>query len=339
MLYEISQLTKVYGRSTVLNIPSLEIEQGRIYALIGPNGAGKTTLLNILGFLDIPTGGSLRFQSKPVRYTASELQNLRKVVVMVDQHPILFTTTVYKNLDFGLKIRGMSQRDRGRIIDETLELVGMRSFAGARAHLLSGGETQRIALARALALSPEVFLCDEPTSSVDVEHQQIILNTLRQINEEKRINVIFTTHDRSQASLLAHRILVLDRGSLIPAAYENIFSGVIEKVDASRYRFVIRNGFALDVPEDQIKGNPGRTRIFIDPAKIEIVGVEENDRPENTVSGKIVSVTTENGKIRLVVDTGVSITIFISAHDYRAKKIMAGDTAGLIVSPESVHIM
>ena len=189
MLYEVSQLTKIYGRSTVLNLPSLEIEQGRIYALLGPNGAGKTTLLNILGFLDTPTGGSVRFQSKPVRYTALELQNLRKAVVMVDQHPILFTTTVYKNLDFGLKIRGLSTKERGRIIDEALELVGMRSFAAERAHLLSGGETQRIALARALALSPEVFLCDEPTSSVDVEHQQIILNTLRQINEEKRINV------------------------------------------------------------------------------------------------------------------------------------------------------
>ena len=339
MLYEASKLTKVYGRSTVLNIPSLEIEQGCIYALLGPNGAGKTTLLNILGFLDNPTSGSLRFKSKPVRYTALELRNLRKAVVMVDQHPILFTTTVYKNLDFGLKIRGRSKKERGRIIDETLELVGMRSFAGERAHLLSGGETQRIALARALALSPEVFLCDEPTSSVDVEHQQIILNTLRQINEEKKINVIFTTHDRSQASLLAHQIMVLDRGRLIPAAYENIFSGVMEQVDASCLRFVVRNGFVLDVPVNTVRGDSDSTKVFIDPEKIEILRVEEDKWPLNTVSGKIVSVATENGKIRLVVDAGVLITMFISAHDYRAKKIMAGDTVGLIISPESVHIM
>ena len=110
MEYLVSQLTKIYGERTVLDIPRLAIEPGNIYALLGTNGAGKTTLLNILGFLEAPTAGVIHFRSQTVRYTESELQHLRKEVIMVDQHPILFTTTVYKNLEFGLKIRGIEKK-------------------------------------------------------------------------------------------------------------------------------------------------------------------------------------------------------------------------------------
>lgn len=168
MLYDISQLIKVYGDRTVLDISSLEIEKGSIYALLGPNGAGKTTLLNILGFLESPTTGNIIYRSSPVIFSEPFLKNLHKEVVVVDQYPILFTTTVYKNLEFGLKVRQIPKKDRDYIINETLEMVGMRDFIQAEAHQLSGGETQRVALARALAVSPEVLLCDEPTSSVDV---------------------------------------------------------------------------------------------------------------------------------------------------------------------------
>lgn len=214
MIYNISQLTKVYGTRTVLDIPLLKIEKGWIYALLGPNGAGKTTLLNILGFLEIPTNGNIIFRSNKVQFTESSLHPLRKTVVIVDQHPILFTTTVYKNLEFGLKIRQIPKKKRELIIKESLELVGMRHLAAAPAHRLSGGETQRVAIARALAVNPKVLLCDEPTSSVDAENQVAIINILRQINELKKITILFTTHDRLQVSSLAHHTLFLKDGRL-----------------------------------------------------------------------------------------------------------------------------
>ncbi len=214
MIYNISQLTKVYGTRTVLDIPLLKIEKGWIYALLGPNGAGKTTLLNILGFLEIPTNGNIIFRSNKVQFTESSLHPLRKIVVIVDQHPILFTTTVYKNLEFGLKIRQIPKKERELIIKESLELVGMRHLAAAPAHRLSGGETQRVAIARALAVNPKVLLCDEPTSSVDAENQVAIINILRQINELKKITILFTTHDRLQVSSLAHHTLFLKDGRL-----------------------------------------------------------------------------------------------------------------------------
>jgi tungstate transport system ATP-binding protein len=210
MVYEISHLTKVYGDRTVLDIPMLKIEKESIYALLGPNGAGKTTLLNIFGLLERPTTGKIIYQSQPVQFSEPYLQPLRKVIVMVEQHPILFTTTVYKNLEFGLKIRRIPKKERDLIIEESLDLVGMRHFIQAPAHRLSGGETQRVAIARALAVNPQVLLCDEPTSSVDAENQVAIINILRQVNDIKKITIVFTTHDRSQVNSLAHRILFLD---------------------------------------------------------------------------------------------------------------------------------
>lgn len=221
MVYKISQLTKRYGDRTVLDIPLLEIEKGSSYALLGPNGAGKTTLLNILGFLEPPTTGNIVYGLHPVQFTESYLQPLRKTVVVVEQHPILFTTTVYKNLEFGLKIRRIPKSKRAEIIEASLDLVGMLQLAQAPAHRLSGGETQRVAIARALAVNPEVLLCDEPTSSVDEENQVAIINILRQINDIKKITLVFTTHDRVQVSSLAHYTLLLKHGKIVSGTNEN----------------------------------------------------------------------------------------------------------------------
>lgn len=222
-VYKISKLTKVYATRTVLDIPLLEITKGQIYALLGHNGAGKTTLLNILGFLEPPTTGNMHYCLQPIQFTEFCLQPLRKSVVLVEQHPILFTTTVHKNLEFGLKVRQIPKKERNRIIKESLELVGMQHLAQAPAHRLSGGETQRVAIARALAVNPEVLLCDEPTSSVDVENQVAIINILRQVNDQKKITIIFTTHDRYQVDSLAHHTLLLNHGKLVDAAGEKFF--------------------------------------------------------------------------------------------------------------------
>jgi len=125
--YSLSNIKKIYNGSTVLNINSMEIKKGLIYALSGPNGAGKTTLLNILSFLERPTEGEVVFNKKRVRFSEVKLQKLRKKVVILDQHPILFSTTVRKNIEFGLKIRKIALKERKVIIKKTLELVGMEN--------------------------------------------------------------------------------------------------------------------------------------------------------------------------------------------------------------------
>jgi len=341
-VYHLSGIRKNYGSRTVLDIPSMEIETNRIYALLGPNGAGKTTLLNILGFLETPSVGTIDFHEKPVRFSASALQALRRDVIMVDQHPILFTTTVFKNLEFGLKIRKIAHKQRERIIEKSLEMVGMRDFITAPAHTLSGGETQRVAFARALALKPQVFLCDEPTSGADIENQAIIINILRQINATQRITILFTTHNRAQASSIAHKTLVLDHGKLVAANYENIFSVQVMHDRNGQARYILNHDVALFTTLPKMHSNNGRTRIFIDPCQI-IPGqiIPDSDKNplalSNKLQGKVHQIIMENRDIRMVVDSGVWLTMIMSDSIYRQNRLAVGDTVDYYIPPEAIH--
>jgi len=339
MIYSISGLIKTYGSRTVLDIPELEIEKDRIYALLGANGAGKTTLLNILGLLEAPTAGQVLYRSRRVDYAESALQSLRKEVVLVDQHPILFTTTVYKNLEFGLKIRKVARQKRARIIDESLELVGMREFSNAPAQHLSGGETQRVAIARALALSPRVFLCDEPTSSVDVANQNIIITILRRINENKNITVLFTTHDRSQAARLAHHTIVLNQGRLVPTLYENIFKGGLRTDSSGQPQCVIQDKIRLSIRSGQCLEKDGTVSVFIDPERIAPSKSPQDLSMANQLRGRVMQLIAENGKIRVVVDAGVWIAMLMPKKIYQQNKLMVGDTIDLIIPPEAIHLI
>ena len=336
--YALSHLTKVFGGRTVLDIPSLEIEGERIYALLGPNGAGKTTLINVLGFLESPTTGRICYRNQAVNFSEPDLQLLRKKVVVVDQHPILFTTTVYKNLEFGLKIRKVPQKERKRIIAESLDMVGMRYFDRALAHHLSGGETQRVAIARALALSPRVFLCDEPTSSVDVENQNIIINILQQINDLKKITVLFTTHDRSQAARLAHHTLVLNHGKLVPTMYENLFRGVLERVSSRRLLCAIHDKLYLLIEPHQLQNTDNTVSVLIDPLKIDLVKPGEKFTSSNNAQGRVVQTMAENGNVRIVVDAGVWIALLMPKSRYDEIRPAVGDIVGLDIPPDAVRI-
>jgi len=215
MIYELQDVTKVYEKRIALDLERLSLREGEIYALLGPNGSGKTTLLRILALLDAPSTGRVFFDSREVCFRESKLRPLRRNVVMVNQRPIMFSTTVYQNLAFGLKIRKTPRWQQRKTIERVLEMVGLSHLSGAQAGRLSGGETQRIAIARALALAPRVILCDEPVANVDLEHQSVVVNLLRQINREKKITIVFTTHDRLLASSLADHSLYLDRGRLV----------------------------------------------------------------------------------------------------------------------------
>ncbi|MGI6639777.1 MAG: energy-coupling factor ABC transporter ATP-binding protein [Desulfobulbus sp.] len=214
-LFELQNIRQHYHDRTVLDIASLRLEAGHIYALTGPNGAGKSTLLRLLAFLEEPTAGRLFFCGEQVRFSSrTALLNLRRRVVLVDQHPVAFSTTVAKNVEFGLKIRKMAKKQRQRLVAEVLDTVGLSQYCHGPANELSGGETQRLALARALAIQPEVLLCDEPTANVDVPNQHIILDVLSQINHKHSSSIIFTTHDQKQAEALAQHGLHLERGCL-----------------------------------------------------------------------------------------------------------------------------
>lgn len=226
-LYVLEQLVFRHGTRTVLDIDRLELAAGCIHALIGHNGAGKTSLLMLLAFLTPPSHGRILYQGRMVEASERDRRRLRQDVVLVPQHPVMFTATVASNIEFGLKLRGVGRSVRASKVDEVLEMVGLRQYRNAAAHELSGGETQRVALARALALTPKVLLCDEPTSSVDMENQRTICTLLRRINVEQGSTVIFTSHDQMQARALGDEYVILENGRYLGRDVDAYYAGAV----------------------------------------------------------------------------------------------------------------
>lgn len=193
-LYHLKDLRKSYGSRDVLAIGELVIRAGSIYTLTGANGSGKSTLLNILAFLSPPTAGEVRFAGKPVAWNGPSLLRLRRSVTLLHQAPYLFDETVYANVAFGLKVRGIHGREQHRLVDEALAMVGLAGFQKRIARELSGGEAQRVAMARSLALRPQVLLLDEPLANVDQDTAELLERVIVALPEQGT-SVVMTTHD------------------------------------------------------------------------------------------------------------------------------------------------
>lgn len=201
------------GGQFTLNIGQLDFQPGRIYLLAGPNGAGKSTLLHLLGLLLPPDRGEIRFAGATVQ-GASHRQRLRRQITLVEQSPFMFDGTVYDNLAFGLRLRDVrGDLQRHRILS-ALEKVGLQGFESRSARALSGGETRRVALGRALVLRPKVLLLDEPTAGLDRDSLPDFESCLSALPGEG-VTVIISTHDADQSRRLSGEVLRLEAGRLV----------------------------------------------------------------------------------------------------------------------------
>jgi len=330
MLYRAENLRRVHDSRTVLNIERLAIEPHRIYTLIGPNGAGKTTLLKILAFLDRPTEGSLYFCGRRVDGGEKQLNELRRQVVLLDQNPIMFTGSVRKNVEFGLKVRKVPPAERQRRIVEVLDLVGMISFIDYNARSLSGGETKRVALARALVLQPEVLLCDEPTANVDNENQEIILGIIDRINREHQTSIIFSTHYLSQGQRLAHHTLLLQQGTLSNGASENIFRATVIARRTDSLTCQLTGQLALILPAHIFPADASVVKVNIDPAAI-LLNPDEGRADGNYLSGHITGLAQDSGHVRLTVDAGVKLVLVLAMDRYRLERPALGEKVKIFI--------
>ena len=332
MLYELSNIIKSYNGRIVLDLPTASFQSRKIIGLLGPNGAGKTTLLEILAFLLPPSSGTIRFMRENVDSNSNIIYFLRQKVVLVQQKPILFSTTVFKNMEFPLKVRKMEKVERRRIIEDLLGLVGMEKFRGAKAHHLSGGETQRIAIAQALACFPEVILLDEPMASVDVENQIIIERIIREINRERRISVIFTTHDMIQASRMADEIVFLFEGKVTESIHENIFNGYIESDSSGRKYYILQDGLRIAVQTEK----SGPARMVLNPGALGLKQIADPVTQDNCFKGRLVQMTDEKTRVRALIDIGIPISVLINKNDFHGLKLDLGEEVWLTCPPESI---
>jgi len=212
-VFRIRDLVKEYSVRQVLEIESLDIREGEIFAVVGPSGAGKSTLLRILNFLEPPTSGAVYFHCVEFRPGAEMPLQMRRRVTTVFQRPLLLNQSVWSNVTYGLRLRGMS--NSSELTGSVLEQVGLEHLANQRARTLSGGEAQRVALARAMILRPEVLLLDEPTANLDPYNVTLIEDILRRLNREHGTTLVLVTHNVFQAKRLADRVALLLEGRVV----------------------------------------------------------------------------------------------------------------------------
>lgn len=312
-IFEVQNLTQNYNDTVVLDIPELSFSSGNIYCLYGPNGSGKTTLFEILTLLKKPVKGKILFGGKEVFPQQNGVALLRSQVTLVHQDPLLFDTTVERNIDYGLRIRKIDRETRKRRVKECLQLVGLDGFQKRKARQLSGGEIQRVAIARALSIRPTVLFLDEFSANIDEKHRKLIETIIRKIKEQFGTTIIFTTHYLDQAYRVADEVIHLFRGKVIKSPLKNIFHGTIQWEDE------IVRFFTEHVSFEVISSHEGQATVAIPPQNI----VVSKHPLESSMRNRL------NGYISHIIDAGNHIDL----------KVMAGEIFEVTITKESYHNM
>jgi tungstate transport system ATP-binding protein len=300
ILYQISELEHCYGEQPALNIPKLTIDRGSIVSLVGPNGSGKTTCLKILALLETPSRGLVIFNGRRLDNRISEL---RRHVTLLLQDPYLLKRTVFENIGFGLRVRRETNNLRERVY-EALAWVGLapEDFA-RRAHFeLSGGESQRVALAARLVLRPKVLLLDEPTASVDAASALLIKKAALRARDEWGATLVIASHDLPWLYKVSNQVLSLFQGELIGTGPTNLIVGPWERGE-SRFRLKkLGNGQVLGLPAPAGEASAA----VIDPSEVQVhveapaahplcmQGIVSQMTYEQTSGEVLISVTVED---------------------------------------------
>ena len=217
-IIQITGLTKRFpvGETefTALSDISLNIARGEFLGLVGPSGSGKTTLLNIIGSLDTPSDGRVDVLDKSVsELTHRQAARLRNYNIgfIFQSYNLLPVYTVFENVEFALLLQKMPAQDRKRAVMDALDWVGLTGKAQSRPAQLSGGESQRVSIARAMVKRPAVVLADEPSANLDAKNSHHIVQTMKKLNRELQTTFIFSTHDEKVMQYL-DRIVTLKDG-------------------------------------------------------------------------------------------------------------------------------
>ena len=331
-IIEIKNLVHEYNGKKVLDISQLSFNKGKIYALLGPNGSGKTTLLNILGLLLKPTSGKVLFEEKDVYADRNLMNDVREKMTTVIQNPILFDTTVERNIDYGLRVRGKTKEERIDIVVDCLKMVRLDGFQKRKAKELSGGEEQRVAIARALAISPQVLFLDEFTSNVDEKSIDVLEEVIKTVNKKYSATIFLVTHDTHQAYKLADEVVNLFRGRVVQSSLENLFSGTVKKINDI---YLFDTG---KIKMDVVTDKEGALHAAVDPRDIIVSLQPISSSARNSYYGRISDIYDDGPRVRLGIDVGEEFKVKITKESFVEMKLSVGSNVYLTFKSSAVEI-
>ena len=364
-LIEVSGLTHSYGERKVLQDLDLGIGKGEAFALIGPTGAGKTTLLRIIDLLEVPGAGEIYFDGQCIPRSGKQRFEIRRRMSFIHQKPQVFNLSVYDNVACGLRWRGEKKNRIAEKVDHILEMVGLEGYKNRNARTLSGGEAQRVALARSLVLEPEVLLLDEPTANLDPVSTAKIEQLISYVARQHNTTMIMATHDMSQGQQLADRIGVLLGGRLAQTGnatdifrspqneevahfvgMENIMEGVIS---ASNDGIVMVNigGNPDGIGIQAISSYPVGKEVYacIRPEDITLLIADSRQQTavrssaRNSFPAKVTRVTTLGPLSRVEINCGFRLIALVTKISVEELNLQAGREVYATFKATGVHIM
>jgi tungstate transport system ATP-binding protein len=308
-----------------LAIDHLIVQPASIVGLIGPNGSGKSTFLKLVGLIERPTQGTIHFDGRLVEPFSDEA---RFLITMLPQEPFLMKRNVFNNVSYGLKLR-RNGRDVAHRVHETLSLVGLSSkdFARRPWYALSGGETQRVALAARLALKPKVLLMDEPTASVDAASAQLIKEASLRSRRELGTTLIVASHDWQWLYEICDEVLHLFKGKIFGRGRETIIFGPWQKLGTGKWGKILSDKQQLLVPEPSDREAA---------AVIDVLSVSENG---STVAGEDIGLRGTVSRLSLERKTGqIFATILVGDLPFTVKLTPQQSEAHTIFPGKTIYI-
>ena len=307
---EVKDIHSQYGANKVLNGVSLSVEDGKFLTLLGPSGCGKTTLLRVVAGFNQPTKGEVYIKGERVDLDPP----YKRDVGLVFQNYALFPhMTIFNNVAYGLRLRKLGKSEISDRVREALELVRLSGYEDRLPKQLSGGEQQRIAMARALVIRPRILLLDEPLSNLDLKLRQHLRLEIKSIQSKTGLTTLYVTHDQTEALVMSDQVAVLNKGVIQQIGspthiYEypanrfvadfvgegNVFEGKFSQ-DGT---FTTEDGLSIQVSEGRT-ANVERGVLYVRPEKISITKTAKN-------------VNSFPGRIRVIVYEGPTVRYLIS---------------------------
>lgn len=348
----IQELYKSYGETQALAGVSLNIPEGHTLALLGPSGSGKSTLLNLVAGLEPPDRGEIRWNGESL---AGVPPYRRGFGLMFQDFALFPHMNVFENVAFGLKMSGWTAEQIQERVQEVLELVGLPGFGGRDPNTLSGGEQQRIALARSLAPRPRLLMLDEPLGSLDRSLRERLVVDLHEILRRTEQTALYVTHDQEEAFLIADRVAVMRAGQIEQAGEPqeiylhprsafiarflglmNLVEGRAERVDGQMRVQTALGSLPIPIPPDRgaaagslpagdVPAGPVTVLIRPDAARLDGSGAVQ-------VEGRVVETSFRGSLCRAVIETAAGPLRF----DFSSRTRLpgTGETVRLGFDPE-----
>jgi molybdopterin-binding protein len=350
-LLEIENVFKEYEGKNILENINLRLKRGTTLGVIGPTGCGKTTLLRIIDLIEKPSSGKIYFDGKDVSKSNKEELNYRRKIGMVFQKPVVFKGTVLENIQYGLNIRGHDAEPTQYKIKELLESLGLEGYENRKASTLSGGETQRIALARALIIEPEILMLDEPTANLDPLSTEKIEEMIEDIQGKNETTIIMATHNLVQGQRLCDEIAIINHRIYQIGKPEDIFRrpknsfvadfvGMKNVINGKAKKFT-DNLTLINIGEINVyasKSIEGNVYMSIRPEDITISKLKVDTSALNNLKGVIKEIVDDGTLIKLKIDVGELFTVYLTRKSFFDLEISIGNNVWLQFKASAVNV-